>query len=108
MTLMEIIQRWPEVLTRAQESYHTLVMALKVSQPKEVLDDTLVLASRYPFYAKHLKSQPIRPKIEQLLADVFGEPIRIDTVVVEANEEPEQKPDLINPLLETFGGEVVG
>lgn len=108
MTLAEIIQRWPDVLTRAQESYHTLVMALKVTQPKEILADTLILASRYPFHVKHLKSQTIRPKIEQLLEDVFGEPFRIDTVVAEASEEPEQKSDTLNPLLEAFGGEVVG
>jgi len=104
--LAEIKNRWPEVLQKVQQENQSLALVLKLARPSEVRDKKLVLYCQYPIHAERLKHQTTREAIEGMLAEVLGESWSIVADIV-ASDEPSES-EIVSPLLETFGGEVVG
>jgi DNA polymerase-3 subunit gamma/tau len=104
--LSEIKTRWPEILQKVQQENQPLALVLKLARPGEVRDDKLVLYCQYPIHAERLKHQATREAIEGMLAEVLGETWSVIPDIV-ASDEPSES-EIVNPLLETFGGEVVG
>lgn len=132
-----ILAKWNEVLIKIKKHNHSLSFILRVCEPRQINSDKLCLAFKYKFHKDRVDDAAIRPIIEEVLAEVYGIPIAIEAVVDENlevgnNENSINKEDseglkeneknkdngssapeggqgnLINNLLDTFGGRVVG
>ncbi|MFA6197941.1 MAG: DNA polymerase III subunit gamma/tau [Patescibacteria group bacterium] len=106
MELSEIQTRWPEILQKVQQENQPLALVLKLARPGAIRDGKLILHCQYPIHAERLKHLGTRQAIESVLETVLGEAWSIDADVVASDELSDA--DIVSPLLETFGGEVVG
>ena len=106
LKLSEIQTRWPEILQKVQQENQPLALVLKLVRPGALQDNKLVLHCQYPIHAERLRHQGTREAIEQMLKTVLGESWSIEAEVVTSDEPSDS--EIVSPLLETFGGEVVG
>ncbi|MDD5342186.1 MAG: DNA polymerase III subunit gamma/tau [Patescibacteria group bacterium] len=110
ITLEDIRGQWSEVKKRFSEANPSLALVFKLSEPCELSGHTLTLRCPYAIHINRLKQQTTRKNIEQVLSEVFGEEIKIEAVIgdIAAGDSSEDDSSELNPILETFGGKVVG
>lgn len=107
LSLEEVKNQWSNVLKRLQKENHSLALTFQVVKPERIQSDTLLLGCNYVFHADQIKQTKQRGIIEKVLKEIFNLPLKIDTVIIDSQTEADKSND-IDPLLETFGGKVVG
>ena len=130
ITNEQILEKWNEVLAKVKQYNHSLSFILRVCQPRNLQGNQLCLAFKYKFHKDRVSEAAIKNAIEKVLHQVYGAPIVIEAVIdenleVAANKlvsdepidlkksvppEPAQgeQGNMIDNLLKTFGGKVVG
>jgi len=128
----DISRKWNEVLAKVKKYNHSLSFILRVCEPRQINGDKLCLAFKYKFHKERVEDSAIKAIVEKVLKEVYGAPLSIEAVIdenleikgasapsqgeEEKREEEGSAPpaadgeggDLINNLLNTFGGRVVG
>lgn len=108
---LNLTEKWPAVLEELKKSNHSLSLLLKDSQPREVKDDTLILAVKFKFYAERIKEPTKYKLLTKALEEVFGKKLAVTTIVDDqikkSKEEIEREPDasddnLLNEALDVF------
>lgn len=135
INLDQIIGRWHEVLARVKKYNHSLSFILRVCQPKDINGAQLCLAFKYKFHRDRINNFQIKTMVEKILAEVYGQPLIIQAIIDEnleingnsttapvaentenAGDSKEQneggnkledKNNMLNDLLKTFGGKIV-
>lgn len=130
ITSEQIMEKWNEVLAKIKQYNHSLSFILRVCQPRNLVGNQLCLAFKYKFHRDRVSEASIKNFIEKILNQVYASPISIEAVVDENLEvaatklvsdeplnlkkEPAAEPapggqgNMIDNLLKTFGGKVVG
>lgn len=135
ITFQEVLSKWNELLARIKKYNHSLQFILKVCQPKNLNGTELCLAFKYKFHKDRVSDANIKSIIERALLETFGSKLTFEAVIDEdleidnhmmpaaENNQPQaeseapsvekeaQKSDnqgLVDNLLKTFGGKVVG
>ncbi|MDO8593095.1 MAG: DNA polymerase III subunit gamma/tau [bacterium] len=130
ITNEQIMEKWNEVLAKVKQYNHSLSFILRVCQPRNLTGNQLCLAFKYKFHKDRVSEAAIKNAIEKVLREVYGAQIAIEAVVDEnldvapnklVSDEPVdlKKPappepppgeqgNMIDNLLKTFGGKVVG
>jgi len=124
----QIQEKWNEVLAKVKQYNHSLSFILRVCQPRSLNGNQLCLAFKYKFHKDRVSEIAIKNIIEKVLREVYGAPVMIEAVIDENLEvaasklvsdepvdlkkqpEPEQgkEGNMIDNLLKTFGGKIVG
>ncbi len=133
-----ILAKWNEVLVKVKKYNHSLSFILRVCEPRRISDTRLCLAFKYKFHKDRVDDENIRSIIEKVLGEVYNAPFAIEAVVdeglnvrttdngrQEANGAETEVSDndkgasadsasedgqggMINNLLNTFGGRIIG
>jgi DNA polymerase-3 subunit gamma/tau len=131
-----IFAKWNEVLVRIKQHNHSLSFILRVCQPQDINGNRLCLAFKYKFHKDRMNDVNIKILVEKVLHEVYGAPLEIESIIDESlevsngngsmkpfPEQPSQAPTnvaesattsteqsskMIDSLLKTFGGKVVG
>ncbi len=110
----EIVARWQEFLLRVRQHNHSLSFVLKVCQPTKLVGNKLNLVFKYKFHSDRVNEPAIKQTIENILTEVYGMMMQIETVVDE-NLAVADAPALdnggnnvVNNVLEALGGKVIG
>ncbi len=133
-TLAEVTAKWPEFLARLREQNHSLSFILQNCRMSEICEAKIILIFKYKFHKDRINDAGIKALVEKTLGEVFGGVMTVDSQVDEkleieiinpaaadskepslqnnAKEKKEGVPEagnenLLNNLLQTFGGEVV-
>jgi DNA polymerase-3 subunit gamma/tau len=124
-----IVARWNEVLTKIKKHNHSLSFILKMCRPTEVKNNEIFLNFKYKFHLDRINDGKIRELVENTLKEVFGSELKVkaeldENLVLEDNgvasggggQQSDQQnkssneqgdDDMVNDLLQTFGGRVV-
>ena len=124
-------ERWPDFLARVKANNYSLSFVLQNCATGSIKDGELTLTFKYKFHRDRIADPQIRPGVEQVLADVYGGCVSIVLAVdenlnlaksktktdhhlkpelktqIEKSESEPTKDNLLDNLLQTFGGEVV-
>jgi DNA polymerase-3 subunit gamma/tau len=129
----EVNAKWPEFLARLREQNHSLSVILQNCKVGSISGAKLALVFKYKFHKDRINDLNIKAIVEKALRDVFGGAVLIDcqvdenidldvlgstieskapsSAVAENNNNKsasdESGGNLLNNLLQTFGGEVV-
>jgi DNA polymerase-3 subunit gamma/tau len=110
LDLGTIVDRWAEVLARLKEYNHSLLSSLRLGRLVKLEGRELILAFPYAFHKDVLEQRKNRIVVEQVLADVFGQPLRIKISLEREveKEKPVPKPegDLVSEALKILGEEL--
>ncbi|PLX20988.1 hypothetical protein C0584_04360 [Candidatus Parcubacteria bacterium] len=128
ISLSDINSRWSEVIAKIKRINHSLVLVIQASRPKDLIGSKLRLATKYKFHKDRIEDVSIRATLEKVLHGVFGEKIEVEAVVeagletnpvndfvekepsfedVQTKEKNDEKGNMMDNLLKTFGGKVV-
>lgn len=131
-----IMEKWNEVLVLVKKYNYSLVSILGACEPSEVLEGKLVISFKYKFHKERIDNPEIASSIERVLREVYGQDIKVLSVVDEklevksrsilkqqeekknkiapANNAGEKKlkektnaSNMLDDLLNTFGGKVI-
>jgi len=120
----EIISGWNSVLKTAKNYNHSISAFLKLSAPKEIKKNLLVIATPYKFHAEKLSESVNRRIIEKVIAEVFPKMAGLKIQVVQDENikimpsakadkagTPEKKEKIpadssVQSVIDIFGGEV--
>lgn len=117
--ISEIVSGWNSVLKSAKNYNHSISAFLKLSAPKEIKKNLLVIATPYKFHAEKLSEPANRRIIEKVIAEVFPKTAGIKIQVVQDEnvkiapsakaEREEKKGDdsSLQSVIDIFGGEAV-
>ena len=131
----EVLTKWSEFLNRLKSANHSLSFILQNCQFSEISDGKLSIIFKYKFHKDRINDASIKPLVEKTLADVYGGLITIEVLIdenldlvtvapesmapssavaeqtpnisSEKNNHSEEPNNLLNNLLQTFGGEVI-
>jgi len=130
----EAAAKWPEFLARLRQQNHSLSFILQNCQVGAILSNKLSLVFKYKFHRDRINDVSIRPLVENTLAEVYGGLVNLDLLIDEnlelatipavsetivsenptsaaadqlSNIKNEEPNNLLNNLLQTFGGEVI-
>ncbi|MDD2257659.1 MAG: DNA polymerase III subunit gamma/tau [Patescibacteria group bacterium] len=124
----DIKARWPEFLARVKSANHSLSFVLQNCVPGPLEKGELPLTFKYKFHKERIGDPQIKPNVEKILAEVYGGLIKtvlsIDDKLILNNKplpvkesapapipkkekEPVNNDNLLDNLLQTFGGEVI-
>lgn len=128
MNKEEFAARWSEFLVRIKKYNHSLSFILRVCELRSVDGGRVCLAFKYKFHRDRINEVSIRALIEKAFSEVYGGNFTLEAILDEsletienigtpareeaplpAEEIPaERKGDMMQDLLDTFGGKVVG
>lgn len=130
----EVTSHWSEFLTRIKSVNHSLSFILQNCQISEIAGGKISLTFKYKFHRDRINDASVKSLVEKTLADVYGGLINLEvliddnleltTVTPESvapssavaekisttsseKENLEEPNNLLNNLLQTFGGEVI-
>lgn len=130
----EVMVKWPEFLNRLKSANHSLSFILQNCLVGAITSGKVCLVFKYKFHRDRINDSSIRPLVEKTLADVYGGLILVDlsvdenldlvtiapeqvapssavaekiSTLVSKKDNSEEPNNLLNNLLQTFGGEVI-
>jgi DNA polymerase-3 subunit gamma/tau len=131
-SVAEVTAKWPEILQRLRIQNHSLSFVFQNCRVGEIANAKMDLTFKYKFHKDRLNDASIKLLVEKTLAEVFGGSVTINpqvdenldldgsAVVVESSAPSSAVADikqtaspkgdgnnLLNNLLQTFGGEVI-
>lgn len=123
----ELISRWNEFLAKIKKYNHSLSFVLRVCQPRGMNNGRVCLAFKYKFHKDRINDVSIRSLVEKTLAEVYGRNLAFEAILDEnmevaengnsengsasappADSTKDKGGDMMQDLLDTFGGKVVG
>jgi hypothetical protein len=135
VTIEQILEKWQEFLVRIKSYNHSLSFILRVCQPRNLNGQELCLAFKYKFHKDRVTDPNIKALLERVLKETYGANLTIEAAIDENLEvetaaitdggngaEPiSDKPaspaapadqtannEMLDNLLKTFGGKIVG
>jgi DNA polymerase-3 subunit gamma/tau len=127
-----VLEKWPEFLIKVRQQNHALSFILQNCQPGGIETGELEIAFKYKFHRDHLNDHEVKQLVEMTLSDIFGAAISVkpildeqaiipspakiqtaDSALADKLKQPEAASDnnlnnnLLDNLLNTFGGEVI-
>jgi DNA polymerase-3 subunit gamma/tau len=130
--LAEIRDKWHNFIVRMQDQNASLVFILKVAEPIALEGNILKIGFKYKFHLQHVNQAKVKEVIEKVLKDFFGEQIFMEPCILENNYQSEfinqqtrddevelieelpgaadlgENQELIDSLVKTFNGKIVG
>jgi len=124
----DIKARWSEFLARVKNNNHSLSFVLQNCVPGALKKGELSLTFKYKFHKERIGDPQIKPSVEKILADVYGGLVKtvlsVDdnlglnnkplpakesaaAPIPKKEKEPVNNDNLLDNLLQTFGGEVI-
>ncbi|MCK4539575.1 DNA polymerase III subunit gamma/tau [Candidatus Parcubacteria bacterium] len=82
----EILSKWNEVLVYVKKYNHSLTFILRVCEPRGIENNKLCLAFKYKFHKDRISDISIKNIIEEVLLEVYKQPILIEAIVDESIE----------------------
>lgn len=104
-SLVDVQDRWREILREATRINASLTLALSNAHPKEVVGNKITIAVRFPFHKDRLADHANALTLVQAFDTILSTKVKI-AVVVETKEEQAGNP-LVSHALSMLGGEVV-
>jgi DNA polymerase-3 subunit gamma/tau len=104
-SLVDVQDRWSEILREATRINASLTLALSNAHPKEVIGNRITIAVRFPFHKDRLADHANALTLAQAFDTIFSTKVKI-VVVVETKETSAGNP-LVSQALAALGGEVV-
>lgn len=101
-SLNEIKAKWDQVFAELKASHGSLPLVIQSGNLEGIEGDELQIGFDYAFYAETLNQEKSRRVIEDILKQVYGEPLHVRGVYRQAQAE-----EAASQLLEEFGGSVV-
>ena len=131
VSFSEVQEKWNELLIKVKKYNHSLSFILRVCQPRSLNNNAVCLAFKYKFHKDRLNDPVIRSSMEKVLKEVYNTPLTVEAVIDETltidengngnghvpsiekeipvGEVPAAADNnMIDKLLKTFGGKVVG
>ncbi len=127
-----ILAKWHEVLAKVKKYNHSLSFILRVCRPMDINGRRLYLAFKYKFHKERVEDPNIKKLVEKVLQEVYGLPLLLGAVIDEdlavsngelvsndegagdkqmaktkAKEKDNEKNNLAEKLLKTFGGKII-
>jgi DNA polymerase-3 subunit gamma/tau len=131
-SVADVTAKWPEILQRLRIQNHSLSFVFQNCRVGEICNAKMDLTFKYKFHKDRLNDASIKLLVEKTLADVFGgsvtinpqvdenldldaSPVKVESsapssAVADIKSPASPKGDgnnLLNNLLQTFGGEVI-
>ncbi len=98
----QIYAKWNEVLTKVKTHNHSLSFILKACQPKDLNGNKLCLAFKYKFHKERIGETNIKQIVENVLREVYGQTITIETIVDESMKvEDKHQNDTVSPNVQS-------
>lgn len=134
LSIAEVTAKWSEFLNRLKSANHSLSFILQNCQVSAITNGNLSLTFKYKFHRDRINDASIKSLVEKTLADVYGALINLEVLIDEKLEltnnsldskvlssaeadqttntsslknNSEEPNNLLNNLLQTFGGEVI-
>ncbi|NTW89381.1 MAG: DNA polymerase III subunit gamma/tau [Candidatus Moranbacteria bacterium] len=104
-SLVDVQDRWKEILREATRVNASLTLALSNARPKEVVGNKITIAVRFPFHKDRLADHANALTLAQAFDTILSTKVKI-AIVVETKEEQAGNP-LVSHALSMLGGEVV-
>lgn len=104
-SLVDVQDRWKEILREATRVNASLTLALSNARPKSVEGNAITIAVRFPFHKDRLADHANALTLAQAFDTIFSTKVKIK-VIVETKEEQSGHP-LVSQALAALGGEVV-
>lgn len=104
-SLIDVRDRWKEILREATRVNASLTLALSNARPQAVDGNKITIAVRFPFHKERLADHANALTLAQAFDTIFSTKVRV-AVVVETKEQSAGNP-LISQALSMMGGEVV-
>jgi len=124
---------WNEVLVKIKKYNHSLSFVLRACLPGKIDGNKLPLIFKYKFHKERINDPQIKPLVEKVLHEVYGQPLIIEPVINEEleingsvlagaennkisdnkkiaevnNKKNEDDGNMVNDILDIFGGKVV-
>lgn len=133
ITIEAVVEKWQEFLQQLRKYNHSLSFILKVCEPRSINGGEVCLAFKYKFHKERISDPNIKALIEKVLHEVHGAKLTIEAIIDEnlnaeqAEVTAEAVPEvlvksapkasapinaadapMIDDLLKTFGGKIVG
>jgi DNA polymerase-3 subunit gamma/tau len=116
LTRDQIVAKWSEVVSGIKPLNHSLSFVLQACEITDLKDSKLCLTFKYRFHKDRVNSVQIKPVLEKLLAEVYGAPLSVESLLDEnlVLAVPEETPSPVataetpmDNILKTFGGEII-
>ncbi len=117
LEIAQVRVAWQKIIKQLQKLNHSLALSLKVGCPLSIESNCLNIGFRYNFHADRFKDRKIKSAVEETMAKVLGVGVVVKTTIVSQEEfekntvesisEPTESNNILNNVLQTFGGEVV-
>ncbi len=110
LTLSHVRREWTRFIQAVEEKNHSLPVILNISKPDSVEGTTLTLRFPYPFHRdKVIADIKNKHLIEACGRSVFGVPeLLLEGIVqVSSPEQPAASGDVVENILQAFGGAVI-
>ncbi len=99
LDLGTVIDRWAEVLAKVREYNHSLLGSLRLGRIVKLEGRELILAFPYNFHKETIEARKNRIVVEQVLEEVFHEPVRVKVVL----ERELGRSDLLSEAVKVLG-----
>ncbi|NUM25275.1 MAG: DNA polymerase III subunit gamma/tau [Candidatus Buchananbacteria bacterium] len=112
ITLNQIKSRWQDVLNHIKDLNYSLASTLKIANPSALSDDgTLEVCFEHKFHQQRVNDLKNKKTVEDVLHQIFGTPLILKTVVVNAMVQEEinqpKNDEAVNVVLQSFGGRLI-
>lgn len=113
LSIEEIKNKWPEVLSRVKPENHSLEALLRSARPKEIDGNNLVIEVFYKFHKDKLSGIQSLDILNRVLEKVFNYPLRTRYILTDVKDvktqdvgsETVSDEDIKAAALKAFGGE---
>ncbi len=107
--ILDVKKYWRRIVEKVSERNPSLRFILQITKVEAIRDNTLVLSFQYPFHRdKIMKTSNIKQMIELIIEELVGHKLLIEGIVQSEESGPgEVKKDMVDNILEAFGGSVV-
>ncbi len=108
----DVDKKWNEFLTKLKPHNHSLSFIMQSCKVNGIKGSSLCLSFKYKFHKERLESPEIKSLIESVLKDVYEQDLKVETMLDESlelnNNTNKNNDKIINDLLTTFGGQIIG
>ncbi len=108
VTLEEVGQWWPQVITKIKSENSPIATLLKNSPVVDVENGRVTIAVKYLFHKENLDNKKHIQMITDAIVGVCGKPLGFRTIIKNHSLQPiTQTVDALSDALKVFGGELI-
>lgn len=105
-TLDDVRNKWNSFINKVEDSKPSLSFIVKMAEIQNLDGNTLELGVGYSFHRDKLMEKVCQKELEEILTELIGGKIKLNTVVTEKNY-PTQESDEFKELASSLGGEII-